>query len=168
MKKIGPLALLLIYFMLAGGYSIIFKIQQFHVQSEMLEELKEGRQPAIELTLTVSDFKKSKISSNEICFKGKMYDIESVSISGDEVKLLAINDTKEEKIIEKDNELSKNTNGQSKLPGQLLKLISMVYICPVSNYRFLVPEQNNHFLLSQETLAFYKPEITTPPPKVAC
>ena len=165
LKRTISLVLLLINLLLAGGYSIIYKIQQLRVRSEMLEELKEGQAVATKLTLSISDFQKSKINSSEIYFKGKMYDVKSVNISTDMVELLVINDTKEEKIIEKNNELSKNANGQNKLPSQLLKLITMVYIFPVPNYQCLIQKRQNHFLLSLETLVSYKTEITSPPPK---
>ena len=133
----------------------------------MLEELKEDQALATRLTLSISDFQKSRVNSGEIYFKGKMYDIKSADISADKVELLVINDTKEEKIIEKNNELSKNTNGQNKLPGQLLRLITMVYIFPIPNYQCLIQKRQNHFLLSLETLVSHDTEITSPPPKFA-
>ena len=134
----------------------------------MLEELKEGRQPAIELTLTVPDFKKSKVGSNEIYFNGKMYDIKSISFIGDSVKLKAIDDVEEKKIVDIINALSNNMNDSNrKLPLQIHYLTLLKYISSNYNLSITIPSsQINIFYSSVFDLESTKPDIKTPPPQL--
>ena len=133
----------------------------------MLEAMEEKQTGFLKLTLTVSEFQKSKINSHEISYKGKMYDFKPVAISDDTVELLVINDTKEETILEKINELADNTSShKGELPSQLIKLLTLTYICPTFDNRFIFQElEGNNFLPICESILSIAKEIPSPPPE---
>lgn len=97
-----------------------------------------------------------------------MYDIKSVSISGDKVELLAIHDTKEEYILEKikkavSNGMSENSN----LPNLLVKLFSLIYAPPAFGHNFLLEEtQENNFHSFFEIFFSHISKVTSPPPEI--
>lgn len=67
----------------------------------MQQTLENGHARFQKITLSRTDYEKGKINGHEICLSGKIYDIKTMSIHGDSVELLAINDTDEENILEK-------------------------------------------------------------------
>ena len=120
------------------------------------------------LTLSLSDYKKAKINSHEISVNGKMYDVKSISMSGDKVELLAINDSREDDIIDA---LGKSVGGNEKqnkeLPGRLARLLTSDYIFPSPIHIFL-PEKNkqNNFYSLRENIISNSIEISSPPPRI--
>ncbi len=146
---------------------LIFKAQQCYVQYEMHEKLKNSNTPFELLTLTFAEYQKSKINSNEISLNRKMYDIKSVDISGDSVRLLAINDYEEENILEKiKNFIEKSDPSNSALPNHLYKLITLVYLQVTAENVFYLPMQSiNVFHSLSANISTSDSDIPSPPPR---
>lgn len=120
------------------------------------------------LTITATLFNKSKINSREIFYEGKMYDIKSVKISGDRVELLVIDDVREKSIIEKIRILSGIPNSPNeKVPSQIIKFISLVYLSIDDNQSFLSPCHNRFFSSNSEKIYSVHITILSPPPELA-
>ncbi|HZV67939.1 MAG TPA: hypothetical protein VFG10_00255 [Saprospiraceae bacterium] len=123
--------------------------------------------PFEQITLSLPDYLKDKINNHEISIEGKMYDIKSVSISGDKVTLLVINDPHEENILKKLKEvLTGRKQSKSNRPHQLRPIHTLKYLSPE-------PEHNISFtfcstiILSLPVPGFVTNdrEIPTPPPR---
>ena len=120
------------------------------------------------LILSLNEFEKGKINKDEIIFNGSMYDVKSIKILGDSVEMLAINDIKEENIIENIKKLVNANDLQNKdLPNQFVKLLTLVYISPTSNYNFLSQKKRqNIFKPLCEIIISHKSSISSPPPEL--
>ncbi len=168
MRKTASILLLFILALQLGGLLFVFNIQQCIAKYQMREKLESDTVLFEKLNLTAIEYKKCLIKSNEILFKGKMFDIKSVTLVGDSVKLLVINDIKEEQILLKIKDLSDNMSFPDReLPVQLKILSSLNYISPETEFTFLHPFFQ---ILFQSQLApefvSNNPDILTPPPKL--
>lgn len=148
---------------------LIFKAQQCYVRYDMHEKLKSSHATFELLTLTFEEYQNSRINSDEISIHGKMYDVKSVVISGDSIRLLAINDYEEENILEKiKNFIEKSDLPNSALPNQLHKLITLVYLQVTPEYLYYLP---SHFIYIFHSLSASisscDSDIPSPPPKLA-
>lgn len=140
MKKTASILLLTLLLLQTGGILLIYKTQQCYVWYEMQHTLNDSNTRFQKLELSLSDFQKSKINSDEIFFQGKMYDVKSVQVSGNIVNLLVINDKDEDSILKKiDNFLNTTQKDNSKLPYQLQQLLSLNYLSPYSVNFFFIP-----------------------------
>jgi hypothetical protein len=138
LKKPGYILLIIILLLQSGGVLLFFQVQQCIVQYEMSEKLINGKACFEKVTLTISEYKKFRIHSNEIVFDGKMYDVKTASVKNNTVELLVINDNEEEFILKKIKYAIKNSGlPDGKLPIQLIKLISLFYLSPFTEHAFL-------------------------------
>ena len=168
MRKTGYILLLAILVIQGGGALIIFRFQQSCVQYQISVALKAEKTSFEKLTLTVSEYQKNRTHSNEISYKGKMYDIKSVNISGDRAELLVIHDSEEENILEKiNNFVSVPSSRGGKLPVKLCILFSLNYLPP--------DNENISFIHNVCTHIFHQPgmnlissnsDVHTPPPRL--
>ena len=145
-------------------------MRQSYVQFEMQKKLRNSQSRFEKLSLTLSEYKRSRIKEDEISINGKMYDIKSFQINGDKIELLAINDTEEENILQRIKDLitNNNTNPGSEVPSQLTDLITLDYIYPgsVSEIIFFEKQQENFYELFQTHSSFH-PDVLSPPPRFA-
>ncbi len=122
--------MLFILLMQSGGLFLVYKVQQWNIQNKMSQVLKNDQTGFIRMTLTVSEYQKYKVKSNEICWKGKMYDVKSAVISGDNIDLLVINDIREENILRQIKLMTDNAAKQHReLPHQIIELLIAPYLC---------------------------------------
>ena len=166
MKKTGYILLLAILVIQAGGALLIFRFQQSCIQYQMSVALKAGKTSFTKLTLTVSEYQKSKVSSDEISYKGNMYDVRSANISGDRIELLVIHDSEEENILDKMSDFMNMPNPVgSKLPARLCELVSLNYLVPGNADLFLIHNVCIHFFPQPGlNLISSNPDVHTPPP----
>ena len=118
------------------------------------------------LSLSLADFK-HKIIENEVLIDSKLYDVISFTITGNNVQLVVINDKKEEDILEKIKGLTAGISKHSKLPKQLVQLLSLTYILPNYSSKSLlqqIPQQK--YLLLCANLFSVPREVSSPPPKI--
>ena len=150
-----------------GGILIVFNIKQVIVQHQMKEKMENESSKFENLTLTTNQYKKCRINSKEIYFNGKMYDIKSIAFVGDSVKIMAIDDIEEKKIMDIIKMLSNKANDQNKnLPSQIQYITLLQYISPNSELEFLAPcFQIKIFYQAVFDFKSNKPEVQTPPPR---
>ncbi len=167
LKKIGFIVLLSILLLQTGGLWLIYKAQQYYVQNEMEESLNNKETIFQNLSLSLNDFQKDKVNDHEVSINGKMYDIKSINIKGNKVELLAVNDIKEESIIEKINRSLNNGDQQNQeLPNHIFKILTLFYISPTTGYNFLFQVKRQHILPSFcEIIISHKSGISSPPPR---
>jgi hypothetical protein len=168
LKKIANITLIFILLGQSGGLMLLYKMQQWVVQFEMQKTMENNETEFQKLTLTISDFEKSKINEHEISYKGKMYDFKSAVFTGDSVELLVINDTEEEGILGEIEKFTENINKQnSEFPNHLIKLLSLVYVCPEPGNKFFFECSNeNTFVPFGEEFSSPVIERASPPPKL--
>ena len=152
--------------MQTGGLWLIYKTEQYCVQNEMEESLNSKETIFQKLSLSLNDFQKDKINDHEISINGKMFDIKSISVKGNKVELLALNDSKEESIIENINKSGNNGDQQNQeLPTRLFKLLALFYISPSTDHNFLFYKKQQNILQSLcEIFISYKSGVSSPPP----
>jgi len=168
LKRIGILFLLIILLFQACGLLFRFNVKQTFVQFKMKYELKNNSERLEKLILTINEYSKNKVNSDEVFLDGKMYDIKSKKIVNGNVELMAIHDSEEEGIIQKIKQLVRNTGiPDSNLPSQLNQLISMVYL-PTSNeqLKFIPDITKNIFLQFDSFIHSSFSTVFSPPPEV--
>lgn len=169
LKKATYILFIFILLLQAGGLLFVYHVQQVSVKIEMRNALEARWNSGFQkLHMTVSEFKKAKINSFEIYYKGRMYDYKSVVIKSDSVEILAIHDTKEEGILEIIKELSENTsNSDSEYPHQLLKLLSLIYIGTEAVQPSILTENSKceYTFFGENTLIFHG-TFPSPPPEI--
>jgi hypothetical protein len=160
--------LLAILLLQAGGMLLVYKIRQFFVQHEMMLLVKNSETSFEKLVLTSEEYQKSRLNSHEISFRGNMYDVKSVNISGDSVELLVINDAKEKNLVKDIKDFLNKSNQQKKeLPDQLQKFLSLNFLSAQKESIIYIPSffssigyHPNLNILSDH------PDIPSPPPKL--
>ncbi len=152
-----------------GGLWLVYKAQQYYVRNQMEESLNNKETIFQKLSLSLNDFQKDKINDHEVSINGKMYDIKSISIKKNKVELLAVNDLKEESIIEKINRSLNDGNQQNQeLPNHLFKLLTLFYISPATDRNFLFQQkQQNIWQSLYEIIISHEPGISSPPPRLS-
>lgn len=168
LKIVGSLILLTILFLQGGGMLIIYKIQQYFIQDEMIQSINSDKTQFQKVILSLSDYQKCRINDREININNKLYDIKSVNISGASVKLLVLNDSREENILMKIAEFTNNTRQpNSVLYNNLKHLLSLNYL-PQERYNsfILYPWSAEKSILFNLKFISTFPEILTPPPRL--
>lgn len=159
--------LLAILILQAGGMLLIYKIQQFYVQYEMRLAVNDSKVSFEKLILSRDEYHKSRLNSREISYKGNMYDVKSVNITGDIAELLVINDVKEKILLREIKAfLHKSNESKKELPDQLQKFLSLNYLFADKENTIYVPSliSNIFHHPSRYILPDYT-DIPSPPPK---
>ena len=100
----------IIFFLFTGlilfnlcGYFFVFQCEQYRLKNEMKGLIKNGFFRNEYEQITVTDPANNKdlkiLDKNEIRYRGKLYDIVSLKVSGNTITYLCINDTREEKLV---------------------------------------------------------------------
>jgi len=160
--------LLAILLLQAGGMLLIYKIRQFYVQHEMMLLVKNNETSVEKLVLTSEEYKKSRLNSREISYKGNMYDVKSVNISGDTVKLLVFKDAKEKILINEIKDfLHKSNESKKELPDQLQKFLSINYLAGLQGRMIYIPSFCFNIYPHQDPDTYTdSSDIPSPPPKL--
>ncbi|MDZ4757184.1 MAG: hypothetical protein SGJ10_03465 [Bacteroidota bacterium] len=143
-------------------------MQQCYVQYDMHEKLKNDETAFEKFTLSRNDFEKGKINDDEIKINDRLYDIKSVNMIGDKVEFLAFNDTDEEAVLAKiKNIVNANSEQNTELPNQLIKLLSLIYLpANYCHHPVFAGLQQNFFHNYSETIISHTSEICSPPPEL--
>ncbi len=129
---------------------LFYKLHQSLVQLEMRKLLNDKETTFQKITLSTREFYNKQICNNEITINGKLYDIKSHKIVGDQVQLFIIYDSKEESILKEIKGFLTESNQTNKdLPNQLQKLLTLNYIFPnkihINNNTVMVIDIFFHF-----------------------
>lgn len=147
---------------------LIYKVQQFSVQYKMRLALNESEISFERLILNIDEYRKSRLNSREISYKGNMYDVKSVNITGDSVELLVINDVKEKILLQEIKDfLQKSNQSKKELPDQLQKFLSINYIAADEGRMIYIPSFcSNIFQQPDSNLSSNFLDKPSPPPKL--
>jgi hypothetical protein len=120
------------------------------------------------LILSKDEYHKSRLNSREICYKGNMYDVKSVNITGDIAELLVINDVKEKVLLKEIKDfLHKSNQSKKELPDQLQKFLSINYISADKEQIINIPSFCfNIYYHPDRNIYADHPDIPSPPPKL--
>jgi hypothetical protein len=147
---------------------VIYRVELGQVHREMKKTLEDKETNFERISLNTEEFNNSGFDGQEIFYRGKMYDIRSVTLHGDKVELLAVNDTKEERILEQINHTTgQQDHNQKEMPGNIAQFIGLLYDFPLINNFSISPTENHAFSLPDNTalLSRYL-EISSPPPEL--
>jgi hypothetical protein len=152
----------------AGGILFIYTVRQYSVQKEMEEVLNSAETQFETITLSISEYQKSRVNAHEISLDGEMYDIKSLTVKGNVVELRAVHDSKERNILKGIKDYSNQTNHPDKnLPNQLQQLLSLNYIANAGGKLCIIPSSSiNIFAFSDPAIVSNNADISTPPPKL--
>ena len=172
MKKVGYIFLAFLLLLQAGGLLLCYEAEQMSAHWQMKRSLSKNQRPTEKLKISLTDYCKSRVGKDELRLEGRMYDIRSAKICGNEIELVVVRDRKEERAICKISGLlgahvSDNTIG----PQSLIDFMSFVYLVPEvyavpGNATFVVPRKFASCDVSLPSSYF---AIVVPPPKaVSC
>jgi hypothetical protein len=154
----------------SGGMVLVFLVQKYQVQNEMAEKLGSRQTRFSKLCLSGKEYREDQIGQNEVSLQGKFYDVKSVTVSGDKVELLVINDVNEENIVEKIGQFfSSSSRRNHPLPDNLVRLLTLDYVCPApvgyvfKNVEFL--HQQAFVLPNAGKVISLAGDVSFPPPK---
>lgn len=165
MKKIIKhisLVLILVAFTLPLATPLFLQIQNLHQQWLMLEKLE--TQQLTTITLKANEIQWVK-KGKECMIHGELFDVKSISVTGDQIILKGLFDDAEKKIKKSIEDNAKNEQ-QSNKAQQFIKLFSVAVTYPETEKLipyFNVSKQKTLFINIIYTTPF--PDYTTPPPK---
>lgn len=165
MKKIIAIFLLAVLLFSNVGGLLLFKIQQQINYQCIKNELRKTKQLTA-LTLSLADYKKSKVDKHEIKVAGKMYDVQQIVVTNSSVTVYCIADEKEDHLIASYQTLEQNKSGITATNTTLLKLLSLVYLQVKQNET--TPAFVNLNVLFFAYSSAFQPallSIESPPPK---
>jgi hypothetical protein len=137
-KKGCHLFLLIPVLLHAGGMLLICILLQVNVQLEAFKTLKKPETHLEKLTLTIDEYRQSRIDEHEVKVNGKMYDVKEKIFHKNHVVLLAFHDVKEENVISViGNCFSGSRSSNKQIPAHVLKLLVSVYTLPGFAVSFL-------------------------------
>ena len=127
-----------------------------------------GMAEAQHMHLKLKDYKKDICGSSEISVKGRMYDVQSVTIMGQYVDLLVISDMCEQEIVDEIVKSVKRTNPQSrKIPQPLVEFYcDNNTLFAANNIAYMLPSRGQlHGDAIAGILCGNSPDIPSPPPQ---
>ena len=168
LKKIGYIAFLSIMLLQSGGLLLIYQMQQFWVRREMLQTIEKKESGFLKLNLTVAEYQHSKINAHEISLNGDMYDVKSITYTGDKLELLVIQDLKEQSIVEKIRNSGGRKNHRSKRQRLLVMKRLLLFSPPppaVQQLCLAAVKQKITITWLWEIFISHKSDIPSPPPR---
>jgi mRNA-degrading endonuclease YafQ of YafQ-DinJ toxin-antitoxin module len=105
LKKIVAISLLLILLFAYGGYWIVFKLQQYHIRSEVKQAIKNGISEEEISTFVLADLENlpanefAWVHAKEFKLNGAYYDVIRTEVKGDSVLLFCFHDFKESQLF---------------------------------------------------------------------
>ena len=165
MRKIGAIAVLLVFLINAAGFYLYYIVQLQQIRKEMREALKLTPDSELEiLTLTKKQFLESKVEEHEIRVNDKMYDIARTKLQGDMILVYCIHDQKEDNLLAFLNEIIGKPL-KAKAPRQVFQFISLSYLVPSSDLN--IDEDENKITVGIQyifSLQTFSASPASPPP----
>jgi hypothetical protein len=138
------LSLLLLIFFQSGGLQCFFLFKQKLAQAEMAEKLIQNHLPQKSIIVSVQVFQNNLIEGHEIELNGKLYDIRTVTFSGNKVRLSVVEDEKEMHILSiLKKVIGSESDHQKQFPQKLLSFMSMLFVAPTFSYTNILTNQTN-------------------------
>jgi hypothetical protein len=172
MRKIFPVIIISMLAFNAGGFLLLFEIEQQGIHRAMEEIIRYAEKSASleNITLSRREYESSKTDEYEIRFRGKMYDIARIEFHNDSVTIYCINDTEEENLfvaLEKifSPQKQHSSKQQSQVPHQFVKFLSLAFL-QTENFSSTCIDFTKS-MPQQHTMYFPEifPAYAAPPPK---
>jgi hypothetical protein len=163
------LIVIILLFLQSGGMLMFYKMEQ-QIQQYRMERILENEKTHLQnFTLSMNEFLSSRLSGKEILIKGRMYDLKSYSFHGNTVKIVAMHDKAEERILSAIKIALKTENHHdSGMLVRIVKLISLDYTFPSAlRMTFLYHDLQKLLPVYCEIIDSRIPDILTPPPRIA-
>jgi hypothetical protein len=153
------------------GYYFVFRCDQLRTKSEMKAMIRNGsfagftREIIVNNPSTNPDFK--MLEKGEFRYRGKMYDVISVRVSGNSLIFRCVNDIREERIVarlEKFTSLLAGMNVPEKNKNSQALLHHIIKHALVENYSITVPGTCTIERFFNHSCSFTSVIITPPPP----
>ena len=119
------------------------------------------------ITLTLEEYNRNKINSDEIRIDGNLFDIKSLEEKNGNVFIKCLRDNDEEFILKEIKQLLCISGDEgSSPPPQIQQFFSLDYTLPCSGLLFLVPVSNQTFQqVTPASLMAGIKDICSPPPE---
>ncbi len=166
MKRIACLVLLIAILLQSGGLMLFYQARRTAVYNEMHSSRSTRGKVVQQLTIDLATLKAALVDKNEILYQGEMYDVESLTISGDKVLLQVIKDKKEQRLIAQIDKLGGSKKNQADFMKRLMQLLTVAYMPPPPSFHIV------YVAYSVSAYPVYAPGIESlsgsvllPPPK---
>jgi len=160
--------LIFAFFFISIGTSVFFFLELGHIRTSMTELLQKKDEKAVCLNFTKEAYASLKWDEKdkEFRFQGRMYDVSSVKIESDIVKVFCVFDKKETGLRGTLGNFFSNAPDKNLPPQGLVKVLSQKYfVSPV----FSLSGLNNFSFLATKPYTFlvhtFENELTDPPPR---
>ena len=152
----------------SGGLLLLSQLQIFSVHSKMHALLDDSESGFVKMILSIENYRKSRVDSKEILVQGEMYDVKSVTYSGDHVELMVIHDKHEGNILKRITKfLTHSKEHKSNTTDHILQLIGFYYTLPSSKDVVEPCETRvNKFISFKSHFTSFILELNTPPPEL--
>ncbi|MCD6013039.1 MAG: hypothetical protein K0Q79_2901 [Flavipsychrobacter sp.] len=168
LKKLTHIILILLLILQTGGIVLYYQGQQHQWRKHMVSVLANEKIKLGTFTLTLQEYERSKAGENELCLNGKMYDLKSATINGEEVIVTAIQDTKEDDIVHRIKKIITGGKHGSHIPRPLIELLALYYILPPASELHFYNESHSHrFYTFSDKVFSRNNDIYVPPPRKA-
>ena len=132
--------MLAVLFLQTGGIVLVFKVQQSFVHAEMQKKVCHMDSGMQKIVLDLKDYLSCDVGSAEIMWQGRLYDIQSVKISGNKAEVFAFYDVREENILDRISDYFHSTNQSNiDIASQLHQLSLLDYLFPETCTELNVP-----------------------------
>lgn len=168
MKKGYGIVLLSLLFLQFGGGYVYFVGRLSSIRMEMREQLKTLPDHELTLlTLSESDYKKSKVDDHEVKVEGKMYDIARIERKNGTVLIFAKHDAAEDNLLSFLQEvLHRATTDKKPLPHRFIQLLTLQFILVENEFPKNTSVSVMHATSYTNALYAYSTRIDSPPPRV--
>ncbi len=166
MKKVSIIFLLVLIIFQAGGFFVLFHLRQNDLKNEMANEICKEDSKTEKLILTNSEYQKCRINEQELLFHGEMFDIKAVVFKGEVVEVIALNDSREESLIESIKDFfDTGKQAPSGITKKITNLTSLEYTRNINKSVYSFTETEIKFIFqSNNPLSFFG-EVFSPPPE---
>jgi hypothetical protein len=167
LKKAGFIVLIILLSLQAGGLLVVYQVQQSALRHQMQQALKNPDTELEKLTLTLTQYCEGKRGEDELCLKGKMYDVKTVKFLNNEVTVLAASDTREDGIIADILDIvESDSETEHKFPKSLIELLTLAYILPGHYQPLLITAKDQKVrTVFKAPIRYRNSSVFVPPPR---
>jgi len=166
LKKIIPYLVIWVFLSGSGGYFIVFKIKQFLNACEIKREITNNQKDKVRQELVFNLGEDAGVKwikyQKEFIYKGQMYDVAKVVITGKQIHYYCINDTKEKQLITGYKNSSRASGQSKKIFRKVTSSQFILYSFNSKAFRFISP------CCFSQPVCLYMPPIgntLSPPPE---
>jgi hypothetical protein len=160
-------------FIYMGGFHLVFAVHQQQLKREMRTYLQAHNDERYGSHF-VFQLHNNKVNdpafeweeeNQEFRYKSELYDVVSVTIQGNELKVTALKDSNENQLEQQVNQLNKDRNNKTTAPASALKFFSVCCDIPTEEYSLHKTSSTTFYHFYRANACDKSREILTPPPR---